>query len=72
MAYALESTSVIIRNYVRETDLEECRALMRELTAWHHEMYQRPTLGGRTQRMTEISKLWIQACYGLLSIVPKS
>ena len=42
----MESSSVIIRNYVRETDLEECRALMRELTALMHEMYERPTLGG--------------------------
>ena len=38
---ALEST-VIIRNYVKASDLQGCALLLRELTEWHAEMYQRP------------------------------
>ncbi len=39
---ALESSSVIIRNYVGESDLRGCALLMRELTDWHAELHQRP------------------------------
>ncbi len=35
---------MIIRNYVRETDLQGCAALLRELTEWHREMYQNPPI----------------------------
>ena len=34
-----------IRKY-RETDREQCRSLWRELTEWHREIYQNPTIGG--------------------------
>ena len=40
----MESSSVIIRNYVRESDLQGCAALLRELTAWHREMYHKPPI----------------------------
>lgn len=35
----------IIRNY-RPADLESCRALWRELTDWHRQIYQDPSIGG--------------------------
>lgn len=38
----MESSSVIIRNYVKDTDLLGCALLMRELTDWHNEMFERP------------------------------
>jgi len=34
-----------IRNY-REEDRKQCRSLWRELTEWHREIYQDPTIGG--------------------------
>jgi len=37
--------SLIIRNYL-EGDREQCRYLWRELTEWHREIYQDPTIGG--------------------------
>ena len=37
--------SVKIRKYQSE-DLEQCRALWKELTDWHREIYQDPTIGG--------------------------
>jgi GNAT superfamily N-acetyltransferase len=37
--------SFTIRIY-RDTDREQCRALWRELTEWHREIYQDPTIGG--------------------------
>jgi GNAT superfamily N-acetyltransferase len=39
------STSSSVRNY-REDDREQCRSLWRELTEWHREIYQDPTIGG--------------------------
>lgn len=38
----MESSSVIIRNYVKDSDLLGCALLMRELTDWHNEMFERP------------------------------
>ncbi len=38
----MESSSVIIRNYVKESDLQGCAFLLRELTEWHREMYENP------------------------------
>lgn len=38
------SSSVIIRNYVKESDLQGCAFLLRELTEWHREMYQNPPI----------------------------
>lgn len=38
----MESSSVIIRNYVRESDLQGCALLLRELTDWHHKLFERP------------------------------
>jgi GNAT superfamily N-acetyltransferase len=35
-----------IRKY-RENDREQCRSLWRELTEWHREIYQDPTIGGK-------------------------
>ena len=37
--------SFIIRKY-QDEDKEQCRALWRELTEWHREIYQDPTIGG--------------------------
>jgi hypothetical protein len=37
--------SLIIRNYEPQ-DLETCRALWRELTDWHREIYEDVTIGG--------------------------
>lgn len=37
--------SFIIRKY-RDTDKKQCRLLWRELTEWHREIYQDPTIGG--------------------------
>jgi len=37
--------SLDIRRY-READKKECRSLWRELTEWHREIYQDPTIGG--------------------------
>ena len=37
--------SLIIRGY-ESNDLESCRALWRELTGWHREIYEDPTIGG--------------------------
>lgn len=34
-----------VRKY-READREQCRSLWRELTEWHQEIYQDPTIGG--------------------------
>ncbi|NWG11834.1 GNAT family N-acetyltransferase [Candidatus Bathyarchaeota archaeon] len=34
-----------VRKY-REGDREQCRSLWRELTEWHREIYQDPTIGG--------------------------
>ncbi|MEM3731471.1 MAG: GNAT family N-acetyltransferase [Candidatus Bathyarchaeia archaeon] len=36
---------VAIRKY-KEADREYCRSLWRELTEWHREIYQDPTIGG--------------------------
>ena len=36
---------VFVRKY-RETDREQCRDLWRELTEWHREIYQDPSIGG--------------------------
>ncbi len=41
---ALDSSSVTIRNYVKESDLQGCALLLRELTEWHREMYQNPPI----------------------------
>ena len=38
---------LVIRNYQTQ-DLQECRALWRELTEWHREIYRDPTIGGDT------------------------
>jgi len=35
----------VIRKY-QDDDREQCRALWRELTEWHREIYQDPTIGG--------------------------
>jgi GNAT superfamily N-acetyltransferase len=37
--------SFVIRKY-QSNDREHCRALWRELTEWHREIYQDPTIGG--------------------------
>lgn len=37
--------TVVIRKY-QNADREDCRALWRELTEWHREIYQDPTIGG--------------------------
>ena len=39
-----------IRNY-EPRDLEECRALWRELTEWHREIYQDSSIGGVTPEL---------------------
>ena len=39
------TVSFIIRRY-RPEDREQCRSLWRELTEWHREIYQDPTIGG--------------------------
>jgi N-acetylglutamate synthase-like GNAT family acetyltransferase len=38
-------TTLMIRRY-REDDREHCRSLWRDLTEWHREIYQDPTIGG--------------------------
>lgn len=37
--------SIVIRKY-QDEDREQCRALWRELTEWHREIYQDPNIGG--------------------------
>ena len=37
--------SFVIREY-QDDDREQCRTLWRELTEWHREIYQDPTIGG--------------------------
>ena len=37
--------NLVIRKY-QSTDRESCRSLWRELTEWHREIYQDPTIGG--------------------------
>ena len=37
--------SFVIRKY-QDDDREQCRGLWRELTEWHREIYQDPTIGG--------------------------
>jgi len=37
--------SFVIRKY-QDDDRKQCRALWRELTEWHREIYQDPTIGG--------------------------
>ena len=37
--------SLVIRNY-ESKDLQECRGLWRQLTEWHREIYDDPTIGG--------------------------
>ena len=37
--------SLVIRNY-ESKDLQECRALWKQLTEWHREIYDDPTIGG--------------------------
>ena len=71
---------MIIRNYVKETDIEECRALMRELTAYHREMYDRPVLGGvyppndRDLEIVDPSLVWVAVhdskVIGLIGLIP--
>jgi N-acetylglutamate synthase-like GNAT family acetyltransferase len=39
------SKSLVVRGY-QESDREQCRSLWRELTEWHREIYQDPTIGG--------------------------
>jgi ribosomal protein S18 acetylase RimI-like enzyme len=39
------SKSFIIRNY-RAVDRDQCRALWKELTEWHRQIYQDPSIGG--------------------------
>ena len=38
-------TDVVIRGY-SPTDREDCRRLWRELTEWHRQIYQDPSIGG--------------------------
>ena len=38
-------TEIVIRKYL-PTDLESCRSLWRELTEWHRQIYQDPSIGG--------------------------
>ena len=40
------NANVAIRNY-QEDDREACRSLWRELTGWHREIYQDPSIGGK-------------------------
>jgi len=39
------TVSFVVRKY-RDDDKEQCRSLWRELTEWHREIYQDPTIGG--------------------------
>ena len=39
------STSLTVRKYVSQ-DKEQCRALWKELTEWHREIYDDPSIGG--------------------------
>jgi len=39
------ATSITVRKYEPE-DREQCRSLWRELTEWHREIYDDPTIGG--------------------------
>ncbi len=41
---------VTIRNY-EPKNLADCRALWRELTQWHREIYDDPTIGGATPEL---------------------
>jgi len=62
--------SFMIRKY-QSDDREQCRALWRELTEWHREIYQDPTIGGAhpedyfDKHLAEVgpSRLWV-AVYG--------
>jgi N-acetylglutamate synthase-like GNAT family acetyltransferase len=40
----------MIRKYEAQ-DLQECRALWRELTEWHREIYQDPSIGGEAPEL---------------------
>lgn len=63
----MESSSVTIRNYMKESDLQGCALLLRELTEWHREMYDRPPIRlgpiesdyDRDLDTTDPSLLWV-------------
>ncbi len=60
--------SFVIRNY-QDSDREPCRALWRELTGWHREIYQDPTIGGERpedyfdRHLSRVgpTKIWVAA-----------
>ena len=58
--------SVMIRKY-QPSDREQCRSLWKELTEWHREIYQDPTIGGEhpedhfDEHLAEVGpdRLWV-------------
>jgi len=74
--------SFMIRKYQRE-DKEHCRALWRELTEWHREIYQDPTIGGEhpenyfDKHLAEVGpgRLWVAVhdsrVVGLVGLIVK-
>jgi GNAT superfamily N-acetyltransferase len=61
--------SLMIRHY-REDDREHCRSLWRDLTEWHREIYQDPTIGGEhpedyfDRHLSKVGpdRLWVALC----------
>jgi GNAT superfamily N-acetyltransferase len=72
----------VIRSY-RPTDLESCRALWRELTDWHRQIYQDPSIGGEhpekqfDKHLASVgpSQIWVAAegslVLGLVGLIVK-
>ncbi len=73
---------VEIRQYL-QSDREQCRGLWRELTEWHREIYQEPTIGGENpedafdEHLTKIGpdNLWVAVhkskVLGLVGLIVK-
>jgi GNAT superfamily N-acetyltransferase len=74
--------SLTIRKY-QDDDREQCRALWRELTEWHREIYQDPTIGGEhpedhfNKHLEEVGpdQLWVAVhdfkVVGLIGLISK-
>lgn len=74
------SKSFLIRRYQPE-DRAQCRALWRELTEWHRNIYQDPTIGGATpedhfdEHLAKVGtdRLWVAVCdsrvVGLIGLI---
>jgi ribosomal protein S18 acetylase RimI-like enzyme len=74
--------SFIIRKY-QPDDKEQCRALWKELTEWHREIYQDPTIGGEhpedqfDRHLAEVGpgQFWVAVCgsqvVGLVGLIIK-